>query len=77
MSSGTIEIEIFDAGGPKQMAISNEDGGTRVLGAKGSPFRSTLAVFTLNVDQVDELIKTLKEYRPRRTKKRGGHVEKK
>lgn len=65
-----FEILVRNAGGPVQLLVTDlkEGSGLRVLGAKGSPYASTLHVWKLSEEQMDKLIKDLKSVRGKKRK---------
>lgn len=65
-----FEILVRNAGGPVQLLVTDlKDGsGLRVLGAKGSPYASTIRAWKLSEEQMDKLIEDLKSVRGKKRK---------
>jgi hypothetical protein len=65
MTKKRFSLYVQNADGPIQLCLmNNEQGiGRRLLGAKGSPDKETLAQWDLSWEQLDTLIMELKELR--------------
>lgn len=55
-------LSIDNAGGPIQLILMNDSKGSglRLLGSKGSPYKTTIKSWKLNEEQLKDLIKEIK-----------------
>lgn len=55
-----FELSVEDAGGPIQLCFVSKDGGRRLLGNKGSPYKKIIHKWLLTEQEAEKFIEDIK-----------------